>query len=155
MPGHLVPRLAHLGAPSVYLGVQFVQFASGAPFDRARPLVLVVDDDPAVRRLVARYLYRQGLSAVQAANGAEGIEQLGSGAYAAIVTDVQMPALDGVTMWERATQDRPELRGRFVFCSSVHRDVVDRVGATGERFLRKPFDLSEVWGAVQAVLAGA
>lgn len=133
--------------------MQFVQLQQD-PGGAARPLVLVVDDEPSVRRVVARYLYRCGLNVVQAAGGTEGLEQLTTGAYAAVVTDVHMPRGDGFTLWEEATRQRPELRGRFVFCSSFATGQPGSVRAAGERFLQKPFDLAELAEAVGEILAG-
>jgi CheY-like chemotaxis protein len=61
-----------------------------------RGLVLVVDDDVAVRELVAATLHRHGFDVICAASALDGLECLFLATPAAIVTDLQMEGMDGV-----------------------------------------------------------
>jgi len=116
-----------------------------------RPLVvLVVDDDTAVRAGVCRALRRRGCRVTAAADGEEGLAALRAQAFDLIVSDVQMPSRDGVAMWRAALAARPELRGRFVFCSAGPLPGALAEAAESERFLAKPFDMEELWEAVVA-----
>src|SRR5947209_15711782 len=57
--------------------------------------VLVVDDEPAIRALVAKIVERAGFAVDTAADGAEAIDRLAERNYAVIVLDLMMPAISG------------------------------------------------------------
>ena len=57
--------------------------------------VLVVDDEPAIRALIAKIVQRAGFAVDTARDGAEAIEKLRDGAYAVLVIDLMMPVMDG------------------------------------------------------------
>ncbi len=136
--------------------MQFVQFygvlppeSRESPFARALA-ILVVDDDAAVRTTLCRSLRRRGCRVTAAADGDEGLAAVRSQPFDLVVTDVQMPGRDGVALWRAATALRPELRGRFLFCSAASLPGALAEAAATERFLAKPFDIEELWGAVRA-----
>lgn len=60
-----------------------------------RSRVLVVDDEPAIRALVAKIVQRAGLDVETAADGVEAIEKMQGATYSVLVVDLQMPRLDG------------------------------------------------------------
>ncbi len=68
--------------------------------------ILVVDDDNAIRRLLRVVLERRGHSVVEAANGAEGLRCYRAAPTDLVITDIQMPVMDGLQMIK-------ELRGAF------------------------------------------
>ena len=62
------------------------------------PSVLLVDDDEAVRRTIARFLTAEGFEVVEASNGLEALNYLRTGAgVSVIVLDLRMPVMDGWT----------------------------------------------------------
>jgi PAS domain S-box-containing protein len=67
--------------------------ANGAPADE--PVVLVIDDDPAMREMLTRYLAGEGFRPVTATTGKEGLELAGRLHPAVILLDVMMPQMDG------------------------------------------------------------
>src|SRR5262245_46692665 len=68
--------------------------------------VLLVDDDSGVRRTLARFLGRDGLSVVEADNGQQALTYLqGGGAASVIVLDLRMPVMDGFKFREMQRQD--------------------------------------------------
>jgi signal transduction histidine kinase/DNA-binding response OmpR family regulator len=75
-----------------------VPVAPAAPSGRRSRSVLIIDDDPVVRDLMARYLERQGFEIVTAANGAEGLTRARQLQPAAITLDIMMPDVDGWTV---------------------------------------------------------
>jgi CheY-like chemotaxis protein len=68
--------------------------------------ILVVDDDKAVRLLLRAVLERRGYSVVEAENGAEGLQCYRAAPADLVITDIQMPVMDGLQMIA-------ELRGAF------------------------------------------
>ncbi len=66
--------------------------------ERVEGRVLVVDDDPELRRLTARVLTKAGYEVLTAENGAAALERLGQQTFNAILSDILMPDMDGVTL---------------------------------------------------------
>jgi CheY-like chemotaxis protein len=72
----------------------------------ARPLVLVVDDDPKVLAALRRCLRREGYEVVTAGGAREALERLSDGAADLVIADLRMPGMTG-------TELLGEIRGRF------------------------------------------
>ncbi len=60
--------------------------------------ILVVDDSTAIRQSVTFVLQQEGFETVEAADGAKGLEQIKSTPVDMVVSDVNMPNMDGITM---------------------------------------------------------
>ncbi len=82
----------------------------------ARPVedredVLVVDDEPAVRRFAARVLREEGYAVRECADGAEALEliRLGANQLGLVLSDIVMPRLNGVQLLQSISTLRPEL----------------------------------------------
>jgi DNA-binding response OmpR family regulator len=76
-----------------------------------RPLVLVVDDEPAMRDMLQRLLERAGFGVACAADGAVGLVRLDGGDVDLVLLDLMLPGLDGL---EFCRQVRERQRGRHV-----------------------------------------
>src|SRR2546428_804716 len=70
----------------------------GAPPSPDRPHILIVDDNPAVTRALARLLDHEGYSATVCHNGAAALEAIKNGPYAAAVVDIHLPDLSGLVL---------------------------------------------------------
>ncbi|MBX7119092.1 MAG: response regulator [Gemmatimonadaceae bacterium] len=120
----------------------------------AEPLVLVVDDDAAIRRTLKRALEFNGFRVEEAEHGADALKraaELGE-APALLLTDVVMPVMGGVALAEQMlAAARPP---RVILMSGLAHDP-SRLVVAGSRppFLAKPFDLNEVLKVVTATLA--
>ncbi len=120
--------------------------------------ILVVDDDPDIRQLVAELLRLSGYESVTAASGAEAVEQLDVEPMPSLVLlDVQMPVLDG---WDTLRAIRAEARFDdlpVVLCT-VKSGPVDlalgwSLGCDG--YVVKPFAIADLVDEVETVLAVA
>ena len=103
------------------------------------PLVLVIDDDPAVRDLISRTLRKEGLRVVEAATGEEGLDVARRERPAAITLDVLMPGMDGWAVLSDLKAD-PDLSGIPVVMVTImdNRSLGFSLGAS--EFLSKPID---------------
>jgi len=74
-------------------------------------LILVVDDEAAIRHTTQRTLRQHGYRTIEAANGAEALSRLESREepVALVVTDMLMPVMDGVALCQRLQRLRPDL----------------------------------------------
>ncbi len=107
------------------------------------PSVLVVDDDSAVRRAVARFLRAEGLDVLEASNGEEGLKQLRRAPdVSAILLDLRMPIMDGWTFRREQRLD-PAIAGiPVVIMSGADVDRFAELDAAAT--FEKPVQMSEV-----------
>ncbi len=117
-----------------------------------RKRFLVVDDDEAVRELLSRILARRG-TAETAANGKEALEKMRSKFFDAVITDVDMPVMNGPDFFQEAVQDDPGSAGRFVFCTSQPpAEIADLRKGDGPRWVQKPFSLPDIDRVIDEIL---
>jgi CheY-like chemotaxis protein len=126
-------------------GTKVLEKASGA--------VLVVEDDPAIRRLVAMVMKRTGYAVDLASDGLEALERIAATDYDVIVLDLMMPRLDGYSFLNQLAKDEPH-RLRKVIVTSAASPVAIRNRLEAEPFslISKPFDIEELQGIVAACI---
>jgi CheY-like chemotaxis protein len=115
-----------------------------APSRPAR--ALVVDDEREIRETLAEILELDGFSVDLAENGLSALEQARSNDYDLVLSDINMPAMDGMELYHQLRRLRPALADRFIvvtgnMASSAVRLFLDE---TGLRQIGKPFRPSEV-----------
>ncbi|HEX2165629.1 MAG TPA: PAS domain S-box protein, partial [Longimicrobiales bacterium] len=122
--------------------------------EQGTELVLLVEDEPAVRSLAERVLMRQGYHVLAAASGVEALELVNSthGQIDLLVTDVVMPEMGGVELAKHLLALRPDLR--VLFISGYAADTVPTTDDTGRQlyFLEKPFSPARFAQYVRHVL---
>lgn len=117
--------------------------------------ILVVDDEPSVRRAVRRHFELGGMDVIEAAGGAEGLEILQRGAAVdAVVCDVVMPELNGVALYDAIVAQEPRLRQRVVFLTGLAHEpaVHELIEARGVPMVSKLHDLTILVDAVRLAL---
>jgi DNA-binding response OmpR family regulator len=106
--------------------------------------VLVVDDDPAIRGLVADALRVEGYSVDLAAHGREALDAMRARKPATVVLDLMMPVMDGFSFMEACHQERLCADVPIVVISAVQ-DALKRMDeVTVHACIAKPFDLEEL-----------
>lgn len=134
--------------------------ATVAPQPRGDETILVVEDEPAVRRVTARTLEQEGYTVLTADHPREAIRlaQAHGAAIALVLTDVQMPEMSGYDLVEALRSAHPHLRHLFM---SGYPDGPPVHGLAGERrpedavrFIAKPFTLATLTAKVRQVLDG-
>ncbi|MGH7628688.1 MAG: response regulator [Gemmatimonadales bacterium] len=119
------------------------------------PTVLVVDDEPVVRRLAYRILNAAGYRVLEASDGAEGLEVLrqAGGRIDLVIVDAIMPNMDGAALSTEIFETWPAQR---VLLMSAHgEDVFGRLGLKrmSAPFLGKPFTDKELLAKVERALS--
>jgi PAS domain S-box-containing protein len=115
--------------------------------------VLVVEDDPLVRAVVARELATQGYRVTEATDGEAALERLSHGEeqFDLLITDLAMPRMDGRELAERTARIRPGLP--VLFMSGHPDEVTRRVLLEADRpYLQKPFTAEELLTRVEEML---
>lgn len=105
--------------------------------------VLLVDDDPHIQTANEAFLKKKGYQVYQADNGADALVIASTAALDAVVLDVDMPGMDGVTVCRRLR----EISGMPVIFLSAYAQTDDRIRglmAGGDDYLAKPYSLVEL-----------
>ena len=107
------------------------------------PTVLIVDDDPEARELLARVIRREGWKGMTASNGPEALELAREVEPSAITLDIKMPEMDGWTVLSEI-QDDPELSEIPVILVTMVSERTRGLAVEAEEFLTKPIDRDEL-----------
>lgn len=117
-----------------------------------KPTLLLVDDEPAIRGLIATALRHQGYEVVEAGDGEDALTAARDIHHIdAVVSDICMPNLNGFAMADKMRAIHPEVR--FVFISGY---PIDHHMITPDaKFLCKPFLPSMLFSAITEISAAA
>lgn len=114
-------------------------------------MVLLIDDDPCVRGLLAALMKRDGLAHQSVDDGAAAVALLRRSDYDAVVLDLMLPSLNGFEVLRFLKAERPHMLPRVVVITAAGdatlRDFDD--GRRVSAVLRKPFDINELSEAVR------
>ena len=115
--------------------------------------VLVVDDTPSIRELIANFLRNSGYQVIEAKNGKEALEKALSNLPDIVVTDVVMPEMNGFELCRSLKKNPVTQNSRIVVCTSKNQDI-DRLWGMkqgADIYLTKPFTKEEIMKAVQSI----
>ncbi len=115
--------------------------------------VLVVDDDPAVRKSFDRVLTGKGYAVITAENGEEALHKLNEEKYDIVYSDIRMPGMSGLEVAEKIRARRPWTP--VVIITGYGTDIAEeRAKAAGvSRFLHKPLSPAMIEDSARDVLA--
>jgi DNA-binding NtrC family response regulator len=106
--------------------------------------VLVVEDDVTMRELLARQLSRRGFEVATAAGGEEALAETGTSDFDVVLTDLNMPRMNGVQLCERVTQSRPDIPVIVVTAFGSMDTAIAAIRAGAYDFVTKPFDFEQL-----------
>lgn len=119
----------------------------------AAPLVLVVDDEPGVRRLLQVALVQWGMRVAVAGDGREALLALASAEPALVILDLSMPVMDGMQALSALRQKSPELPV-ILMTAYGEDDRAKQAQALGaQATLTKPFDIFTLREVAQRLVA--
>jgi two-component system response regulator GlrR len=122
------------------------------PMDTSKYTILLVDDDPALLRLLAIRLNAAGYDVMTADNGAHALAQLAVHYPHLVITDLQMDGMDGLALFDTIHRSHPTLP---VIILTAHGTIPEAVAATQRGvfgFLTKPFDGKDLLVQVEKAL---
>ena len=119
------------------------------------PRVLIADDEASMRALVARAIAMDGHETVTAQDGAEALEILTreGGAFDLLLTDIQMPIMDGIALALSAARDFPDLTILLMTGFADQRERASNLQALVHDVITKPFSVADIRTAVADALA--
>jgi two-component system response regulator (stage 0 sporulation protein F) len=106
--------------------------------------ILVVDDEPDIRLILADCLESYGFLVGMAASGSEALRELEHTRYDGMLLDIRMPGLDGLEVLKQVRQAHPALPIIMVTGSVARASAVEALKAGAKAYILKPFEVSEV-----------
>jgi DNA-binding response OmpR family regulator len=119
--------------------------------------ILVVDDDPQNRDLLARRLERQGFEVTTARDGIDGLRQIEAGDFHLVMLDVMMPGMNGLEVLERVRRNRSMAELPVILATALAEttDAVEGLRRGANDYVTKPFDFPMVVARVRTQLASS
>ncbi|MCH8283752.1 MAG: response regulator [Chloroflexi bacterium] len=117
------------------------------------PKIMVVDDAAFMRMKCAKLLKENGYDVVEAGNGSEAIELYKSESPDAVLLDITMPDMDGLTALKHLRQLDSNARIAMVTAMGQQAIVVDALKSGAKDFVVKPFAAERVLAAVKKILS--
>jgi DNA-binding NtrC family response regulator len=120
------------------------------------PHLLFVDDEPALRNLMAERLRERGFDVVEADNGEKALHLLEQFAFDIVISDLRMPGIDGSKVIEDAVQRYPGIIAIVITGYGTVKDAVDAIkratGVGASDFIAKPFQFDELTHVLQKAM---
>jgi len=113
--------------------------------------ILVVDDDPQIRRAMRTTLTGRGYEVADARGGEEALEALRSGNYDLVLLDMNMPGMGGIEAC-RLIRSTSEVAIIMLTVSNSEKDKVEALDAGADDYITKPFGTPELLARIRATL---
>ncbi len=117
-----------------------------------RKQVLIVDDEPNLRKILSAQLSRDGYDVLTAEDGEQGLSLLKEHHIDLVITDLKMPKVDGMALLKRALVDEPDLPIIIITAHGTVDTAVEALKVGAFDFVTKPFDKDEVRQIVSKAL---
>ena len=116
--------------------------------------ILVVDDDPGIRRLLVIFLRRRGFQLLEAVDGREALAEMRAGNSVRVIMDLMMPGVSGLDVLRERAADPSLLRIPMIVVSANNNRAVsdDLLDKDVYAVIGKPFDLNALLTTVAACL---
>jgi len=115
------------------------------------PRVLIVDDDPQIRRVLRMALVKQGLEVADARSGDEALEKFEAARYDLVILDMNMPGMSGLEAC-RLLRNTSEAAIIMLTVRDSEEDKIKALDAGADDYVTKPFSVPELLARVRAAL---
>lgn len=116
--------------------------------------IMIAEDETAVRTLLVRALTQDGHEVDSAPDGAAALERISSSdPFDLLLTDIQMPAMDGIALALAAKRDYPDLKIMLMTGYTDQRERAQGMKALIHDIVQKPFTLAEIRASLNGALA--
>jgi len=116
--------------------------------------ILVVDDEPQIRRVMRTSLVTRGYEAAEARSGEEALEKTRAGRYDLVLLDINMPGMGGLEAC-RAIRSGSDVAIIMLTVRNAEEDKVEALDAGADDYVTKPFSTPELLARIRAALRRA
>ena len=113
------------------------------PTESSKYTILVVDDEEVMRNLVVTFLSKLGHLCLTAINGVDALDKMEGNKVDAVVTDIKMPEMDGMTLTSEILNQYPGLPIMVMTAFDEEYSAGVAIFAGAREFIKKPFSLDE------------
>lgn len=117
--------------------------------------ILLVDDEPAIRRALSTTLNELGFQTMEASRGEEALRLIRSETFNAVLLDVKMPGLGGMQTLPRLRALAPRLPILMLTVQDAEEDKVEALEAGADDYITKPFSMRECVARVRSAIRRA
>jgi CheY-like chemotaxis protein len=117
-------------------------------------VILVVDDDEAIRELMVSAFEEEGYHVLEAADGAQALHLVSQAVPSVVLLDIQMPGIDGLEVARRLKAD-PATAAIPLVAVSAHAREAEVLASGCCTFIAKPFDLAVLIAAVTSAIGSS
>lgn len=114
--------------------------------------ILVVDDEVMIRDLCFHILSAEGYQVTTAENGIKGFEQIQNAEVDLLITDIKMPGMDGLELFERVRELNPDIVTIFITGHGTLDTAIESLMRGVEGFVLKPFTQEELLNTVERAM---
>ena len=114
--------------------------------------ILLVEDEPDLRMIVAEVLVDEGYEVLTAADGLRAINKIRTGKPDLVIADVMMPVMDGFTMAKEIRKFNSNIPILFLTAKSRIEDLEEGFETGANDYLKKPFEFRELIVRIKALL---
>ena len=117
--------------------------------------ILVVDDEPVVRRLLSQVLTEEGYEVETTDDGEDALNRIRSGSYSLVLLDMRLLGMSGSELYERIKRTGSSLAQRIIFITGdvMGTDTESFLARTKAHYITKPFDVNNLRAEVRRLLA--
>ena len=115
--------------------------------------ILIVDDEPSIRKVLSAHLKRFGHEVETAIDGTDAIAQLQSAPFNVVVSDLKMPELDGMGLLQWVMREQPGLPVILITAHGTVDSAIQALKTGAFDYITKPFDTDELQGVIAKALA--
>lgn len=117
--------------------------------------VLIVDDEPSIRRSLGRVLRLHGFETLEASGGAEALQQVIQSPPDLVILDIRMPGMDGVEAFARIRSQQPNLPAIFMTAYASCERALAAQYAGGLCVMPKPLEIDDLLSMIQVAITDA
>ena len=114
--------------------------------------ILVVDDERSMREMLSILLEREGYEAVEAKNGQEALQLFETSIFDMVISDIQMPGINGIDLLGRIKKLAPEVPVLMITAFATADQAVDAIKLGAFHYFTKPFNNDEIRALVRNAL---
>lgn len=114
--------------------------------------ILIVEDEPTLRKLEKRYLERNRFLVDEAGNGKEALEMLEISKYDCVLLDLNLPEVDGISIAKQLREKQNLVPIIMVTARSQIYDKLEGFDSGTDDYITKPFDMKELVARIRAVI---
>ena len=114
--------------------------------------ILIVDDEPAIRRALRAPMMELGFQVAEASRGDEGLQALRAATYDVVLLDVNMPGLSGIETLRRIRSFAPRLPVLMLTVRDQEEDKVEALDLGADDYVTKPFSTRELIARIRAAV---